>query len=256
MRVMRTALLLAMGAVFSGLLLLVPALHAATRLGTPPAGATWALILLPLALLPFVPGARAPWVGLFAWPCAHLPALVAVPSLTDAVVYGGPAGLWGLTAVAAAGTAWYVVLLWPARPLPRRGEEAPSARRAPPTHPPKPPPTQPPTQPTTHPVVLLAAAMALGCFAALAQGVLRSPLPPPTTANVGLLFGVLLAWLAAGHLIAGRLADVVLSPRQRQRFLHELLTVRRGSRRAALLATAAALITLTLALIWYLTEGS
>lgn len=233
---MRVALQLGVGAIFTALLLVVPALHAVRWLGVHIDAVAWALIALPFVVL-LAQSARGPaWVGLFAWPVAHLPALIAVPALSDRALYAGVSGFVALAAVALLGVAWFLALLWPRARAAARPPAAP--RRAGP-----------------HPLVLLAHLLSLGVFGAFASAAMGSPEVDVVSANLTLLLGGVVAFAVAGRSVASSLGDVVLEPAAAARYRARLHVRRRVSRRSIALTALGVAASASLLAVWYLTGG-
>jgi len=241
MRAMRATLLAAIGAVFTGLLLVLPASWGARWLGLPVDGLGWAAIALPFLVLPFAVRGARPWVGLWGWPAAHLPALVLIRGLTDRDVHEGSGGLWALVAVAFAGAAWFLVFLWP----PRVGAAAAPApgTRSPAAFPPR---------RRLHPLSVVAFVLVMAITLAFHQAAFGDRDVEPLAANVTLLVGALVAWYAGVRAIGGQLADVVLDPQARRRYRAALVVPRRPTRANTALTLVFAAGMLLLVLAWYL----
>ncbi|MCA9514442.1 MAG: hypothetical protein KC635_05830 [Myxococcales bacterium] len=234
---MRVALQLGVGAIFTTLLLVVPALHAVSWLGVHLDAVAWALVALPFAVLLAAAGRGPLWAGLFAWPVAHLPALVAVPALSDRSLYTGLSGFVALAAVALLGVAWFLSLLWPSG---RAALRPPGA----------------PRRPGPHALVLLAHALSVGVFGAFALAATRSPDTDVVSANLILVIGVVVAFVVAGRWVAADLGGVVLEPASAARYRARLLVRRRVSRRSTALTAVAVVVSVLLLVLWYLSGVS
>lgn len=237
---MRATLLAAIGAVFTGLLLVLPASWGARWLGLPIDGVGWATIALPYLVLPFAIRGTRPWIALWGWPASHLPALVALRSLTDRAVHEGSGGLWALLAVAATGTAWFLVCLWPPRraPEPDANDDAPAF----------------PVSRRVHPLSAATLVIVVAITAAFHQAVFGDRDVEPLAANVTLLVGAVAAWYAGVRAFGGKLADVLLDPSARRRYRASLVLQRRPSRGSLLLAVGLAAVAVLVVLAWYLVD--
>lgn len=246
---MRLLLLALVGATFTGLLLVAPANHAAVWLGAPLDQVGWLLVALPLVALAAALAWPRPWLTLWAYPAAHLPALAALPQLTAPSLYGGSDGFWALVAVTLSGAAWYVAQLWPVSRTHPLVVTPPADASA---------PASPPLGRTLayHGLQLGAGAFAVAIFAVFAHAAFASDDPTPEAANVTLLAGGCAAWYAAGRLVAGRLADAMLSPSERRRYQATALLVRRPAPRRVAFAVAAAAISGAVLIIWQLSESA
>lgn len=240
MRVVRATLLAAIGALFTGLLLVLPASWGTRWLGLSISGLGWAAIALPFLVLPFAVRGTRPWVTLWAWPASHLPALVVTRSLTDRAVHEGSGGLWALLAVATAGAAWFLVYLWPPR-VPAPG----------PAHGPSP---TFPVRRRVHPLSAAALGLVVAITAAFYQAAFAGGDVEPLAANVTLLVGALAAWYAGVRAVGVKLADVVLEPQARRRYRAALVLQRRPTRASTLLAVTLATAAVLLVLAWYLVD--
>ncbi|TNF30800.1 MAG: hypothetical protein EP329_13310 [Deltaproteobacteria bacterium] len=237
---MRATLLAAIGAVFTGLLLVLPASWGARWLGLPVDGLGWTLIALPYLVLPFAVRGTRPWVTLWAWPASHLPALVSLRGVTDRAVHEGSGGLWALLAVAVAGTAWFLVYLWPPRPVPDAA-----------------PPADAPDFPAAgrvHPLSAATLVVVVAITAAFYRAAFGERDVEPLAANVTLLVGAVAAWYAGVRAIGVKLAEVVLDPHARRRYRASLVLQRRPTRGSLLLALGLAAAAVLVVLAWYLVD--
>ncbi len=230
----------AIGALFTGLLLVLPASWGTRWLGLSIGGLGWAAIALPLLVLPFAARGTRPWVTLWAWPVSHLPALVLARSLTDHAVHEGSGGLWALLAVASAGAAWFLVYLWP----PRRATPGSVAGPAPAF----------PVRRRVHPLSATALVLVVAITVAFYQAAFVARGVEPLAANVTLLVGALAAWYAGVRAVGVKLADVALEPQARRRYRAALVLQRRPTRTSLLLAISLATAAVLLVLAWYLVD--
>lgn len=234
---MRTALLILVGGLFTALLLVLPATHAARWLGAPLDALAWVTVALPFLVLPSAAGRRHDWITLWAWPAAHLPALTITPQLNSPTLYAGPRGLWALLAVAVAGAAYLVVALWPTRPPP--AGDPPALRRG----------------PFAHPLPALAILLAFGVELAFVHAAIASHDVLPVAANLTLVVGATIACWVALRAIGTDLAAVVFDPVARRRHHARLLHARSPSRRHRVVTFTLAAALLGLVALWYLLQG-
>lgn len=234
---MRAALLFLVGGVFSALLLVAPATHAARWLGASLDPLAWFAIALPFLVLPTAAGRRHDWITLWAWPAAHLPALTIAPSLTAPPLYTGPDGLWATLALAVAGAAYLIVALWPDRPS--TAGAAPGIRRA----------------TLSHPLALLALILALGVELAFLHAAIATHDVHPVAANLTLIVGAAVACWVAVRAIGTDLGGVVFDPVVRRRHHARLLVARRPPRRRRVVTFAVAAVLLGLLALYHLLPG-
>ncbi len=235
---MRALLLLGIGATFTALLLLVPAMHTASWAGMSWSAGTTAVLTLPAVVLLIAVIHPEPWLTLCAFPVAHLPAVALEPSLTGRLVYSGEAGLLALIAVAAVGCAWFVVALGL-----RSGG-------TPPALPKREPPEGPPEAGTLlAPVALL---LSLAYFAAFAAAALGSKDGDPLAASVTLIASVAVIWYAVGQVLVGRLAPLLYDASARRRAMGSLY-VEQPRKPLAIWGLAVLVgVALSVILVWYL----
>ncbi len=237
---MRSALLLGIGLTFTALLLVFPALHGVVAF--PSTALQWVAWTLPPVALFAVGLVPRPWLAMWLFPAAHLPALVLLPGLAGREVYRGVGGLGALIAIAAVGAAWCIVAM--GRPVvsPRRASDAP------------------PEVPRAARWRVFALAwlfplgvlvIGLAVFAAFALAAVSSDAPDALAPNAAVLAGIAVVWLAVGRALVQDLGDVLLDPHARQRGLASLVAARRPRRGRLWSAFVQAAIAAAFAALWY-----
>lgn len=216
----RSLPLIVSGLVFTTLCIGLPMLH----LRLHPGGATLLLLALPPAVLVvmlFAP--RLPALSHFAFPLAHLPALLAYPELTGPRVYAGATGLVAFLAVVASAAA-YLVATTPRLPASRARPEL---------------------------LVTIGAALALAPLLALAAPALAAD--TATWASLTCLaLGPLIAWWLVARGFVQQVALPAVDPALRTRAFYTLRERIRPRPMTFLFAAIMSALALGLLAFWYL----
>ncbi len=243
----RTVPMLVVGATFTGLLLVLPAVYSASWTGDRLSDLSVALVALPFAVLLLTVLRPLPALTHFGYFAAHLPALALEPGFTGSDVYSGPRGLFAVVVVGLIGLAWVWVCRWSAKapPEPSEGSSAPATSDA----------STGSTLPA--PARWLGAAaggMGVAVYAAFAVPAVGNgagsvePLP----ASIALLVGVVVAWYVAAVQIVNAIGDVALDGRARRRVLASLFVERRRTKADIWTSVIWLVGALVAALLWYL----
>ena len=230
---MRAILMLGIGATFTTLAVVLPAIHASGSTGMRPE--TLALLSLAVAALVGAVLYPAPWLVFFGYPAAHLPALVGVePAITGPGIYSGTTGAFALVVVASVGAAWLsVALLMPASRSEADTRPNKSSKR----------------QRALLPSLTLV--LALAVFAAFAASALGRPGVEPLAANITLIVGLVAVWFGVGRWVVGRLGDVLLDEECHHKILATIVNPKRPGRGELVAAIVVALFAVAVAVIWY-----
>ncbi len=234
---MRFALSVVVGLVFTSLLLVLPATHGGRWLGLTIDSLDRALIAFPFFVLVVAALRPRPWLTLWGFPAAHLPALVVEPGLTSGAVFGESGPVWAALALGVSATGWFLLQLWPPRPAERRASDGSRWDAA---------------GVIGHPLSLLALALALAIFGAFGAAAFSRPGVDPVAGSATVLVGAVVVWVVVAHYVAGDLGDVVVSERKRRRARARLLLGARASSRRTWVFLVVAGLAVVVAVLWYL----